>query len=111
VTIRYEAPSDNDGSDWPLTGIQSSSSPVFTGSLRLLLQGGVKHTTRWLLSFPGGIHFQKFIWRWFRDEDVLLMTALVERCSHTLESLDIICGRLGESIRHLRPHMIAHNCI
>ena len=111
VTIRYGAMiDDDDGSDWPLTFAQPTSPPMFTGSLKLLLWGGVKHTAHWLLSLPGGIHFRKFIWRWSHEEDILLMMALVERCSHTLESLDIIYGLLGKSIPNMRPYRTAHNC-
>jgi hypothetical protein len=45
VTIRYKALiDDDDGSDWPLTSAQPTSPPVFTGSIKLLLWGGVKHT-------------------------------------------------------------------
>ena len=83
---------------------------MFTGFLRLLLWG-VKHTAHWLLSLPGGIHFQKFVWRWSYEENILLMMALVEMCSHTLESLDIIYGLLGKSILNLRPDKAAHNCL
>jgi hypothetical protein len=88
VTIRYEALiDDDDGSDWPLTSAQPTSPPVFTGSLKLLLWGGVKHTAHWLLSLLGGIHLRKFVWRWSHEEDILLMMALVERGSHTLDYL------------------------
>jgi hypothetical protein len=45
--------------------------------------------TRRLLSLPGGIHFRKLTLKWLYEEDLLTATALVEECSHTLESLDI----------------------
>jgi hypothetical protein len=98
VTIHHKAlPDDNDdGSDW----LPSSSTPMFTGSLELRLWGGMKPVTHWLLSLPGGIHFRKLIWVWFHEENLSLMMALVERCSHTLESLDITYCR-SKLIRHL----------
>ena len=112
VTIRYKALTDGfDGSDWPLTVAQSSSPSTFTGSLKLLLCRGVKPITRWLLSLPGGIHFRKFIWRWSCEEDVVQMMELLEMCSDTIESLDIICGVIGKSIRHLRPYKITQYCL
>jgi hypothetical protein len=74
------------------------SPPMFTGSLELYLRGGMKPITRRLLSLPGGIHFRELIWTWFYDEDLSLMMALVERCSHTLQSLSIICNLISTSI-------------
>ena len=112
VTIHHRALAYNDdGSDWLPTATQSSSPPMFTGSLKLLSWAGAQHIAHWLLSLPGGIRFRKFIGRWSRGEELLLMMALVERCSHTLESLNITCGRLSKSIQHLRPHKIVHNCL
>ena len=63
---------------------------MFTGSLYIYdhLQG-IKSIARWLLSFQGGIHFRKLTLTWHKAEDIPLTTALVEECSHTLESLDI----------------------
>ena len=112
VTIHHRALAYNDeGSDWLPTATQSSSPPMFTGSLKLLSWAGAQHIVHWLLSLPGGIRFRKLIGRWSRGEELLLMMALVERCSHTLESLDITRGRLSKSIQHLRPHKIVHNCL
>jgi hypothetical protein len=85
---------------------QPTGTPVFTGSLELFLRGGMKPVTHWLLSLPGGIHFRKFTWAWFLEEELSLMVALVEACSHTLESLTIV-PYFCESILPLRPHKIA----
>jgi hypothetical protein len=114
VTIDRRTPNDDDdgdhnGSDWLPPAVRPSSIPMLTGSLELLLWGGMKHTIHWLLSLPGGIHFRKLIWRWSYEADLPLMMALVERCSHTLESLDISC-RPGKPIRYLRPQKIAQSC-
>jgi hypothetical protein len=104
VTIDHGTSSDNDDSSiWMPLAVQSSSAPILTGSLELLLWGGMKHITHWLLSLPGGIRFRKFIWRWSHQEDLSLMMALVERCSHTLESLDISCRPSGKTIHQLSP--------
>jgi hypothetical protein len=112
VTIHHKALAYNDdGSDWLPTAAQSSSPPMFTGSLKLLSWAGAQHITNWLLSLPGGIHFRKLIWRWSRERELLLMMALVERCSHTLESLDIFHRAFGKIIQHLRPHKIAQYCL
>ena len=88
------------------TVTQSPGTPVFTGSLKLFLRGGMKPITHWLLSLPGGIHFRKLTWAWFLEEELSLTGALVEACSHTLESLTIV-PYLSESILPLRPHKIA----
>ena len=80
------------------TAARPLSPPIFTGSLELYLRGAIKPITRRLLSLSGGIHFRELIWTWFYDEDLSLMMALVERCSHTLESLSITCNLTGTSI-------------
>ena len=111
MNIHYKALiEDDDSPDWPLTSAQPSSPQMFTGSLKLLLMGGVKRVTHWLLSLPGGIHFRKLIWGWTHEEHLSLMMALVEGCSQTLESLDIIRTDpiIGTSIRCLSLHKITH---
>jgi hypothetical protein len=97
---------DDDGSeeDDIMTTAQPPIPPTFAGSLELSLNQGVKPITRRLLSLPGGIHFRKLILTCFSGEDIVLITALVEGCSHTLESLDI-SDACRTSARHLRPHL------
>jgi len=82
------------------TALQPSSLPVFTGSLELHLMGGTEQIVRGWVYRPGGIHFRKLTLMSF-CENVSLMMSLVEKCSHTLESLNIACS--GMSIGHLRP--------
>ena len=95
---------DDDGSNELSTVTQPSNTPTFTGSLELLLgAGGMKPFVHWLLSLPGGIHFRKLTLTWLQEEDLSLVEALVEACSHTLESLDISDSR-STSIQHLRPN-------
>ena len=92
---------DDDGSDRLSTVVQPSSPPMFTGSLELLLgEGGTNPFTRRLLSLPGGIHFRKLTLTSFLEEHLSSVTALIEGCSHTLESLDI-SDFFGTPIRHL----------
>ena len=90
------------GSDGPPTIVHPSNPPKFTGSLELMTNGMVLIARR-LLSLPGGIHFRKLVLRWTQDEDILLASALVERCFHTLESLDITCYSSGTPIQRLSP--------
>ena len=80
------------------------SRPVFTGSLGLFMWGGMKPIACRLLSLSSGIHFRKLSLRWTCAEDLLLTKALVEKCSHTLKSLDITRTTHGRSIRDLHPH-------
>jgi hypothetical protein len=89
--------SDDDPHWLPATA-QPSSPPRFTGSLEVHLKGGKNSFARRLLSLPGGIHFRKLALTWLEEEDPSLMTALIEKCSHTLESLDIFHSLLGTSI-------------
>ena len=92
---------DNDG-PYGLPTIALSSPPM-TGSLTLVRREGLKSLARRLISLPGGINFQKLNLTLLREEDLLSATALVEGCSHTLESLEINCGYLGVCPA-LRPH-------
>ena len=57
----------------------------------------------WLLSLPSGIHFQRLTLEWNCKEDIPLTMALVEKCSHTLESLDITCNN-SRGTGYLSPH-------
>jgi hypothetical protein len=82
---------------------QPLTSPMFTGSLELYLKGGMEPFIHRLLSRPGGIHFQNLALTWLHKEDSLATTVLVERCSHTLESIDISGSLHGMSIRHPCP--------
>ena len=88
ASLREGSVYDGDGSDGPSPAIQSSNLPRFTGSLELPGEG-ITPISRRLLSLPGGIHFRKLTLRLSKAEDFSLTMALVEGCSHTLESLDI----------------------
>jgi len=86
------------GSDGLSTLAQSSSLPVFSGSLELDMarRGGMMGPiARRLLSLSGSMQFRKFTLKSPCEEDISLMMALVERCSHTLESLDITHNNSG----------------
>jgi hypothetical protein len=97
-----ELDDNSDSFDGPLTVVQPSSPPMFTGSLDLDLEGGMEPITRRLLSLPHGIHFRRLALTWSHEADHLATTALVERCSHTLESLEIFNSR-GTSLQHMCP--------
>ena len=86
------------------TAAQPSTSPMFTGTLYLYLQGGVEPFTHRLLSIPGGIHFRKLILGLIHDDDPSSIMALMDGCSHTLESLDISADLLGTSTLPLHSH-------
>ena len=98
VVHRVSAGND-DGSDGVPVVVKPSNLPTFNGSLGLFLNGGMGPITRRLLSLPGGIHFRKLTLKWFHEEDVLLTTALVEKCSHTLEYLNIARHLCCTSVR------------
>ena len=91
------------GSGGLSAAVQPSNQPIFTGSLDLFVRRGMDLIIRRLLSLPGGIHFQKLTLTWRHVEDTLATTELVERCSSTLESLDVTCDLDGTPIRHLHP--------
>jgi hypothetical protein len=104
VTTSDGMSTDNDGSpDRPLTAIQPSSSPVFSGLLELYMKGGMQPVTGRLLSLPISIHFRRLALAWYHEADLLTTMTLVERCSHTLEYLKIT-NLSCTSIQHGRPH-------
>jgi hypothetical protein len=92
------------GPDWPPTVAHPSSPPMLTGSLELYPDGAIDASVSLLLSLPGGIHFRKLTLTWLRMGDLSLTMALVDECSHTLESLDITCTLLGQSDPRPRLH-------
>ena len=96
--------SNDDLSDRPSTTIQSSSLPVFSGVLKLSMVRGVRQIARGLLSLPDGIRSRELDLTWAEEGDVPLTTAFVERCSRTLESLDVTCRPRCAYIRYLNLH-------
>ena len=105
VTTYYEPfIDDSKDSDGLSTTIQPSSSPMLTGSLELFLSGLMEPVTRRLLSLQSGIHFRDLTLTWRFGVELVEVMRLVERCSHTLESLTITRHPLGTSVRHSHPH-------
>jgi hypothetical protein len=94
---------DSEEDEMP-TAVQPSSSRMFTGTLELYMFEGMKPFARRLLSLPGGTHFRKLALNWSYEENLWLTAALVEECSHTLESLDIFWDLRGTYSRHLRSY-------
>ena len=82
---------EGDGNDLheQRTVVTSTSGPVFTGTLELLL-GGFGSTARRLLDLPGGLRFRKLVLLWHCVRDFRWIMELVVRCSDTLESLNIM---------------------
>jgi hypothetical protein len=103
----YQTPfesGDDSGEDGIPAAVQSSTSPMFTGSLEVYVLRGMRTFTHRLLSLPGGTHFRNLTLTWNHGDDSSLTMALVDGCSHTLESLDITCNPLGMSNFRLHPH-------
>ena len=103
------SPYNGDGSDGLSTVIQPSGPPRFTGSMSLDLRTGMDPVVRRLLSLPGGIRFRKFTLRWLHEEEVPLITKLVEGCSRTLESLNVTRGFLGTCVRSTRAPKLVNS--
>ena len=102
AVTNYNPSGDEGGSDsgGSSAAVRPSNPPVFTGTLELRLREGLRPIAGWLLSLPGGVRFRKLTLTWLCGEDIQLTTALVGECSNTLESLDIICGLSGVSVRY-----------
>ena len=95
-----------DGPDPLPSLVQPSNPPIFTGSLNLFLGWGIKCIARPLLSLLSGIHFRKLALTWCEEEDPLLTMTLVEKCSHTVETLEVTYRR-GASVPHRRCEIYA----
>jgi hypothetical protein len=65
------------------------ASPPLTGTLSLDLVEGIEHFTRGLLTLSNGIRFRDFVCTMRYEEDYRWVVALVERCSNTLEYVEI----------------------
>jgi hypothetical protein len=69
--------------------LQTPASLPLTGTLSLNLDKGIGDVTCELLGLPNGIHFRRFSCVWRFDQDYQWVMALVERCSDTLEYVEI----------------------
>jgi len=78
----------SDGSRGLPTIVQPSNPPKLTGTLELVTRNAGP-VIRPLLSLPGGFHFRKLTLTWCFGTNVSRTTAFMEKCAHTLESLDI----------------------
>ena len=67
----------------------ASSAPPFTGFLKLSSERGINATVNQFLSLPTGPYFRELELSWWTGEGIEPVTALVERCCSTLESLVI----------------------
>ena len=63
------------------TFVQLPKPPIFTGSLELSFITGIDLVAYTLLSLPSGPHFRRLGSTWYRDEDISLTAASVDRKS------------------------------
>ena len=87
----------------------SSSLPVLTGTL--VLEPTVADFVRRLLKLPNSdLRFRKIVWKvGSRDEEFEPVRDLVERCSNTLEYLDIsYCGTSGKPTPFAPSRQVKH---
>lgn len=68
---------------------QPSILQPFTGTLKFSMHSGTSTVATLLLSLPGGLHFRKLDLVGIYGDASPLATALVERCSHTLDTIVI----------------------
>ena len=106
IVDSYSEPIGNWGdSDGMPTVSQPSSPPVFPArSLRVYLSEGIGSTVHRLLSLQNVFRFQKLTLGWHCEEDISLTMALIERCSRTLEYLEVGYHLCGTSINDPRPY-------
>ena len=77
------------------TSFQLSKPPALTGSLELSFVFGMGLIPTRLMSLPSGLHFRRLDLAWSSDEDISSTAALVERCCHTIEHLNIGFGSIS----------------
>ena len=75
--------------------IPPSGPLAFAGSLELSLGTSVDLIASQLLSLPNGLHFRELRLELQHDKVNVLATTLVERCSSTLENLNLIRENFG----------------
>ena len=92
---------NDDGPGRMLTALRRP--PKLNGTLTLFLVKGTEFVTPRLLSLRG-IHFRGLTLTWRHEGDLSTIMALVEECTHTLESLHIERFLQGMSTRNLRAH-------
>ena len=94
---------NNDGLDasGPPVGTPPPSSPVFTGTLRLIIFRGIGPIVRRLLDLPNGLHFRQLILTWVWEDELQWINALVAECSDTLESITASRTRRASAIVRL----------
>ena len=77
--------------------------PAFTGHLELTIRTGIDPIASRLLSLPSCLHFRGLKLVLHKGTDVSLITALVESCCATLESLYLKCTPMGTHAWHPSP--------
>ena len=103
MLVVYGIPNDDDldAGGLPI-GIPPPSSPVFTGTLRLIVIHGMGPIVRRLLDLPNGLHFRHLSFSWLREDELQWINALVAECSDTLESITATRCLYGAIVRFLR---------
>lgn len=81
------SPDPDDWSDAVMPAF--STSPPLTGTLNICEPLGMGSTSRALLNLPDGIRFREFICTWYLDTELQRVSALLEKCSDSLECLDL----------------------
>ena len=81
-----------------LATTQPPSSLIFTRVLKLSLYIGMNPIASWLLSLPNTLHFRELRLELNQGDGISLITALVKRCSPTLENLEITTNLFGATV-------------
>ena len=79
-------------------GQPTTVQPPLTGMLNIDAHKGMEHIIPQLFPPQNGLHFRKLDLGLFCEHDVLVTSTLVERCSLTLESLEVCGGNCGVSL-------------
>ena len=73
--------------------------PPLTGSLKLGAQEGMNRIVSQLFPPQNGLQFRRLDLRLSTKDDIFAVSALVEGCRFTLESLEVCAGENGMSVR------------
>ena len=89
LTLTGDGILHDDGFDGPQTVVPPSTSPPLTGSLKIFLENGISSAARRLLNLPDGLHFREIRLGPSEEEELPLVSELVDACFDTLECLRI----------------------
>ena len=96
--------SNGDHSIEDIDGQHAAVQPPLTGSLELFVEHGMDYIVSRLFPSQNNLHFRELDLELTHENDILVVSALVERCRFTLESLKVDIWRYRTFVQDLCPY-------